>query len=111
MPRKLRLRTPCCRFKVSYLFCALVVTLIDFFILLKYVLQFWEMKAYSEDYPVRVAVPVVVKFIILFALFGIEGLVLRRKQFQLCKGLYGLKLAQIFVVFVQVCSDQKILQD
>lgn len=51
IPKKVRIETLCCKVKASYLFCMLGLTIIDFFVLLKYILQIVEMAVYKSDYP------------------------------------------------------------
>lgn len=80
IPKRVSLRTPCWSFKVSFFFCTLVVALIDFFILLKYAVQFSEMRMFSEDFPKRVKSLVIRKAVLVTLLVIIEAvLVLRRK--------------------------------
>ena len=51
VPRKFRIKSPCLRVRCSLMFCIFVLAMIDFFILLKYMIQISEMGTFKEDYP------------------------------------------------------------
>jgi len=82
-----------------------MVTMIDFFILLKYIIMLFEKAAYSEDYPKFVLIDVVLKMMLQFMLFLAEWiLVMKYKKFEFCKLTYGIKFILIIgVLFTSFC--------
>lgn len=56
VPRKIQLKTPCFKFRISFFYCLFCIFLIDAFILTKDIIQLVEMQVFAEDYPEIVAV-------------------------------------------------------
>ena len=51
LPKKLKIITPCCKIRASFIICMLGVAVIDAIILLRYLIQVSEIVVYQEDYP------------------------------------------------------------
>ena len=107
IPKKIRVKTPCFKMKVSFLFCIFVMSIIDFFILFKYVLEFRESRAYPVDFPQIVLFQIWFKGLLLLALVILEGFgILYKHMFSICKVAYFLKVIEIFFVFYEAFRDK-----
>lgn len=51
VPKRIALKTWCCKFKISLFYCLFCVFLIDTFMLVKDMIQIAERYVYSEHYP------------------------------------------------------------
>ena len=88
--------------KLTYYFCFFLVLLIDFFILVKYLIMFIEKAIYAEDYPIIVTLDISLKGSLQLSLFIIEWiLVLKKQLFNYCKVAYAVKFLMILIVFFQ----------
>lgn len=73
-----------------------MVSLIDTFVLIKYIVMFSEKAIYSEDYPSLVFGSVIFKFFLQITIVVIQWhYAFRKLQFKLCKLVYGLKFVEI----------------
>lgn len=86
------------------------MVVIDFVILVKYIIQISEMHSYKEDYPQVVAAEVILKTIICWVMVMVEGLLIfKLRIFKACKVAYGLKLTKIIFIFYQAFIKDEIL--
>ena len=78
VPRKIRLKCPCCKLKWSYMFCIFLIAIIDLMVFIKYLIQISEMYTYKEDFPQVVAFEVIIKAIISLSMVATEGVFILR---------------------------------
>lgn len=102
IPKRLRCRNKCCKCNLSWYFCLMIITIIDIFLLLKYIAMIIEMLVYKQNYPVLIMSTVLVKFVIQASIVGIQSnVVFKNKMFSYSKSTYGLKFVEILVVLFQ----------
>jgi hypothetical protein len=112
VPKRIAMKTWCCKFKISLFYCLFCVFLIDMFMLAKDVIQMVERQVYWQNYPHIIEVQVAIKTVIAALIVIIQGcIVLRKKKFTFCKLLYALKLFQIGAVFYHIFMDQTTLEE
>jgi len=78
-----------------------MVSLIDLFVALKYLVMIAESLIYKKSYPIVILVSVLVKFTIQAAVVLVEWpFVFRKLAFHLCKITYALKFVEILFVIL-----------
>ena len=93
VPKKIKCVSPCCDFKISYMFAIFMMMMVDMVILVRYIITIWEMGRYKEDYPESVKFEVQFKTALLGLMIFTEGvLIIRFKLFDFCKLAYALRI-------------------
>jgi len=112
VPKKVKVRNLCCRFKLSFFFCFFLIVLIDFFLTIKHLIILKDLWEYTADFPWLVTLQNCVKGTIQFCIISVEYFfVFRDKQFTWCKISYALKFVQILFVLVQAFCFKDLLQE